>query len=140
MRLILAACLAFGVSAAAFAQTTATPAQGANVCRAEIERVCGAQKAQGREAVRACVQQNRSQFSQACQDQMAKKAQGRDNRGEKKKGQRQAAEACRADVQRLCANVQPGEGRIMQCLKQNQAQLSQPCKDAAAQAGQKKKG
>lgn len=40
--------------------------------------------------------------------------------------------ACEADVQKLCADVQPGGRRIANCLKANQAKVSQPCKDAMA--------
>jgi len=40
--------------------------------------------------------------------------------------------ACEADVQKLCAGVQPGGRRIANCLKENQAKVSQPCKDAIA--------
>jgi hypothetical protein len=35
--------------------------------------------------------------------------------------------ACKADVQKLCADVQPGEGRIIECLKTHQAELSPQC-------------
>jgi hypothetical protein len=40
--------------------------------------------------------------------------------------------ACQPDVSSLCSGVQPGEGRILQCLKQNEAKVSQACKDALA--------
>ena len=40
--------------------------------------------------------------------------------------------ACRADVEKLCAGVQHGDGRIVACLQQNQAQVSPACKDALA--------
>lgn len=51
-------------------------------------------------------------------------------------------QACAADVETLCASVQPGGGRIMQCLKTNAAKVSPGCKDAlkearAAEAGAK---
>ena len=42
--------------------------------------------------------------------------------------------SCKADVEKFCANVQRGEGRIVQCLKENEAKLSTPCKDALAKA------
>ena len=45
--------------------------------------------------------------------------------------------ACKADAEKLCQDVQPGEGRIARCLKQNEANLSPACKDAMAQAHQK---
>jgi len=41
--------------------------------------------------------------------------------------------ACKADVEKLCSGVQRGGGRIAACLKQNDAQVSAPCKDAMAQ-------
>ncbi len=40
--------------------------------------------------------------------------------------------SCKADVQKYCASVQPGGGRIAQCLKQNEAQLSASCKERIA--------
>ena len=44
--------------------------------------------------------------------------------------------ACKADVEKLCSTVQPGQGRIIACLKQNEAQVSASCKDAIANARQ----
>ena len=44
--------------------------------------------------------------------------------------------ACRADYQRLCRGVFPGGGRILQCLHDKAAQVSEPCKAAIAKAEQ----
>ncbi len=41
---------------------------------------------------------------------------------------------CADDARKLCSGVQPGGGRIIACLKQNRDQLSDQCKQAAAQA------
>jgi hypothetical protein len=38
--------------------------------------------------------------------------------------------ACASDVQSLCSGVAPGGGRIVACLKQHMAQVSDPCKQA----------
>jgi len=37
-------------------------------------------------------------------------------------------EACKPDVEKFCQNVQPGGGRIRQCLQQHEAELSDACK------------
>lgn len=37
--------------------------------------------------------------------------------------------ACKADIEKFCASVEKGEGRIVRCLKENEAQLSTECKE-----------
>jgi len=37
---------------------------------------------------------------------------------------------CKADVERLCPNVQPGGGRIKACLMANEEQMSVGCAQA----------
>jgi hypothetical protein len=46
--------------------------------------------------------------------------------------------ACKADVTALCPGVQPGGGRVAACLKQNEAQVSEACRSAMANAHQKR--
>jgi hypothetical protein len=43
-------------------------------------------------------------------------------------------EACRADADRLCKGVKPGGGRIRECFKAHQAELSDGCKAAIKDA------
>jgi hypothetical protein len=40
--------------------------------------------------------------------------------------------ACGADIRTLCAGVEPGGGRIIQCISSNAASLSPGCKDVLA--------
>jgi hypothetical protein len=40
--------------------------------------------------------------------------------------------ACGGDVRSLCGGVQPGGGRIVQCLAQNAGSLSPACRDVLA--------
>jgi len=35
---------------------------------------------------------------------------------------------CKADAKKLCKDVQPGEGRIAQCMKEHEKELSPACK------------
>ena len=39
-------------------------------------------------------------------------------------------QACMADVRSVCAGIQPGGGRIMQCMQQNADRLSAGCRQA----------
>jgi pyruvate/2-oxoglutarate dehydrogenase complex dihydrolipoamide acyltransferase (E2) component len=41
-----------------------------------------------------------------------------------------ARTACASDVQKLCAGVQPGGGRVLACLKQHKDEVSDGCKQA----------
>lgn len=40
------------------------------------------------------------------------------------------ARACAGDIERLCAGVPPGEGRIKACMKAHISEVSAPCFDA----------
>jgi len=44
--------------------------------------------------------------------------------------------ACEADIQKLCAGVQPGGGRIRACMRQHKDELSDGCKQAIAKLRQ----
>ena len=44
------------------------------------------------------------------------------------------AQACTGDIDRLCAGVPPGEGRIKACMKAHISQVSAPCFDALLKA------
>ncbi len=46
------------------------------------------------------------------------------------------AEVCHADIQALCPKAEPGGGRIYQCLKARESELSSGCSSALAQARQ----
>ena len=45
------------------------------------------------------------------------------------------ANECAADLAEHCASVQAGEGRLLECLKKNEAKLSARCKGAFEDVG-----
>jgi hypothetical protein len=46
-----------------------------------------------------------------------------------------AAAQCKGDLQKFCAEVKPGAGKGLACLRKNEKDVSQPCKDAVKQTG-----
>jgi hypothetical protein len=45
--------------------------------------------------------------------------------------------ACTDDVSRLCKDVQPGQGRIIKCMKEHEKELSPGCKAQMTQVKEK---
>jgi hypothetical protein len=43
-------------------------------------------------------------------------------------------QACAADIQRLCAGVQPGGGQLVRCIREHRSELSPACQEALAAA------
>lgn len=49
-----------------------------------------------------------------------------------------AATQCKDDLKAFCSNVQPGQGRMLECLDKNSAKVSSNCKQALKDTGLKK--
>jgi hypothetical protein len=95
--------------------------QGA--CRADVEKFCKG-IAPGGGAIARCLGQHRAELSSQCRDKMAQ--------GKKRAGE--FAQACKADADKLCKQVQPGGGRVIRCLEGNKAQLSTACRQKIEEA------
>jgi hypothetical protein len=48
------------------------------------------------------------------------------------------ANECREDLNSFCADVKPGQGRLMTCMEKNEKKLSSRCKQAMKDVGLKK--
>lgn len=86
----------------------------AQSCENDVKRLCPNTKP-GPER-HDCMMQHKDEVSPACKELFGKMMEGR---GE--------IRACRADARKLCNDVKPGEGRVVECLKSHQSELSRPC-------------
>lgn len=57
--------------------------------------------------------------------------------GDRAEGRKAAMEelkkACGADIEKFCSTVKGGHGRIMRCMKEHKAELSEGCKTQVAE-------
>jgi hypothetical protein len=87
-------------------------------CKADIEKFCATvEKGEGR--IVKCLKENEASLSESC---LAK----RNEMKEKHKG---FAKACKDDKKKLCADVKPGKGAIIACLKSKEVEVSANCSD-----------
>ena len=109
----------------------AAPSHAEDPCAAEAVRLCqGATQTRpgprsgpgkgGAFEVMGCLRANESKLSPACREWLAAAL---------RKGE-QVAAGCEGDARKLCADVEPGDGRVAACLVRNQSQLSQGCQGA----------
>jgi hypothetical protein len=85
-------------------------------CFQDREKFCaGIEKGEGR--IMKCLKENESSLSAECKSHREKMKQAR----------KEVKAACEDDVESLCSNVEPGQGRIMRCMKENQEKLSAGC-------------
>jgi hypothetical protein len=117
----LAACLEQHkdqVSAACNAQR-AEFKEDVEACRADAAKLCPG-VAPG-PAHMQCMRAHEDQLSPEC-----KQLAGHIREGHKQQ-MRAARAACEPDVEKFCAQVKPGEGRVIACLKEHQSDLSAAC-------------
>jgi hypothetical protein len=101
-------------------------AQAQNPCAEDVAKFCkDVQPGGGRLA--NCLQAHESELSPVCKA----------NHDQAKAKAKEAHEACADDVQKLCKDVKPGEGRIVRCLKDNSDRLSNECRDKLMAAKKK---
>jgi len=113
------------VSGAALAQQR----PGRDACKEDVEKFCkDVQPGQGR--LGKCLHEHEAELSEECKAAVAK---AREHAQRMRERAQAIIEACRDDMKKFCEGVQPGHGRIVHCLKQNQAGLSEGCRNAMEQ-------
>ncbi|MEL6266493.1 MAG: cysteine rich repeat-containing protein [Pseudomonadota bacterium] len=117
----LAAALAAGLLALPAAEAPA--ADILDACAPEIENICGdVEPGHGR--IAACLYAHEDQVSDTCDAAMADTADAIDLFFDRLQ---QLKSACGEDIRAQCSGLAPGEGRILSCLAENSASLSETC-------------
>lgn len=93
-------------------------AQAKNPCANDTAKFCKDVKPGGGRLAK-CLKQHEKQLSPECKAHYEKA----------KTRVKEAHDACADDVQKLCSDVKPGEGRIVKCLKDNSKSVSPECRD-----------
>ena len=86
-------------------------------CSTDIQQFCS-DITPGKGRIAACLKAHEDKVSAGCRQHEQSMM------GEMKN----IHQACRADMQKFCTSVKPGEGRVMGCLKQHESELSTLCK------------
>jgi hypothetical protein len=115
-----------GLAGVLLCMSLVTNAMGetARPCADDIKKFCGEAKP-GKGGIEKCLKEHETDLSAAC----------RERRAELRKKFEEKQLACEEDVSRFCADVQPGRGGIVRCLREHEADLSSACKAALPPAG-----
>jgi hypothetical protein len=126
-QVVVVAALLAAIGSVSAAQDSA----GQGACRADAQKLCkDVEPGQGR--VAQCLKEHESQVSSECKAHM-------DKMHEAMQARMQAFnEACQADVEKHCQGVQPGQGRVVACLRKNESSLSASCKEQMAKMDERR--
>lgn len=96
---------------------TTTTAYANRPCNEDIAKYCGDVQP-GEVRIARCISENKDNLSVECREAITQV--------------RQDAEAifvsCHEDQNKFCADVEPGQGRIMRCMREHREQLSDQCR------------
>jgi hypothetical protein len=97
-------------------------------CAGDVAKFCGDVKP-GEGRIAKCLKQHKDELSPACKMHLA----------QVKEAIKETHKACEDDITMFCPGVQPGEGRILNCLKEHKSELSSKCKEHIIKAKEKMK-
>jgi hypothetical protein len=129
-----------GAAALAILTAAAAPA-GAQVlaehvkagCKTELETYCS-DVTPGENRLLACIYAHADELSGQCEKALYEAASALQRAINT---MAYLADQCRTDIESKCAKIEPGEGRIAECLADHKDSLSQPCTQAIAEVGGK---
>ena len=118
--------LTIGVVIAILGLATAASAQRAvfDSCVYDMQKLCADTGGGGK--MMECLKKNQDKLSAGCKTAVANAEKGGGSSA--KRGGR--IQACQPDIAKLCKDVPRGGGRLAECLRSHEAQLSAECKES----------
>ena len=117
--------LAFALAAAPVAARGGFSASQRQACAADFQKLC-ADVMPGGGRIVTCLREHAASLSEACRAAIDEAAAERDAK----------RKACEADYRKFCADVAPGGGEIVKCLKTHTDQLDAACRNVISGAAQ----
>jgi hypothetical protein len=105
----------------------------ANGCKMELEKYC-AQVTPGQGRVLACLYAYGDKLSSKCEYALYDAAVQLERAVA---ALSYVANECDADMEKYCGSIQPGEGRLLECLEKHDKEVSGRCKQAVKDVGLK---
>ena len=106
-----------------------TYAQESLICADDIEKYCKDTKPGGGRLLN-CLKEHETELSESCRGKIS----------ELYGIIKGCEQACSGDIAQFCKEVQPGEGRIIKCLKEREKELSPSCIKKLEMIGKRFKG
>jgi len=110
------AVMLFTLSSVSAAVAADAPPKREGPCATDFKKFCPGMQAGGGRIYR-CMMSHQAELSPACRDVM---------KAANEKLER-LAKACKADSEKYCKGIPPGDGRILSCLKGRESDLSKSC-------------
>jgi hypothetical protein len=129
--LVALAVLLFGVTGANAEQGLVETV--ANGCKIEIEKYCS-QVTPGQGRILACLYAHEDKLSAKCEYALYDAAVQLERAVA---ALSYVANECNADLEKYCESIEPGKGRLLDCLDKHEKQVSKRCKQAIKDVGLK---
>ncbi|MFT7087429.1 MAG: hypothetical protein ACJAZX_000863 [Rickettsiales bacterium] len=101
-------------------------------CNKEIKKYCKDVTKSGADRISACLYAHEDHLSKKCQYSLYDAAAQLQHEITKLS---YVASECMNDLDKLCANVEIGDGRLLNCLDEHNKKVSKDCKSALKQTG-----
>ena len=105
----------------------------ANGCKIEIEKYCS-QVTPGQGRILACLYAHEDKLSAKCEYALYDAAAQLERAVA---ALSYVANECNADLDKYCESIEPGKGRLLECLDKHDKQVSKRCKQAIKEVGLK---